>query len=250
MRVITPVSSCIALCIAAPLHAGSPDAADLFDKPVKVERIALPKDPLNPRADPSISCFHYPVIRVRQIDRGEKGAEMFLLPLDEGRTPPECSEENAPAEKPVDEWSGYFKGFRAGYVFFDADDGWNDGVGFAVFAASSRRKIFDDVAGDIHSIDPAPSGLVLRYQRVYGAPCSLYADPTGCWNTVMQATGLTGAAPDCASAYRAEIEQAGERVEEAKANPTVIIYEAETVLRGMESQTRPQPGKVTCRPAV
>jgi hypothetical protein len=235
--------------LVAASAAQAEDMSGLFDKPMNVERIPLPKDSLNPQAEPMLSCFHYSGVRVKQIDRGEKGAELFLLPLKAGQPMPECTEAAATGEKPIDDWGGYFKGARGAYVFFDADDGWNSGVGFAIFSAAGE-KIFHDVAEEIRTIDAVPSKLVLRYRRVYGAPCSLFADKAGCWNKVKAETALTGDAPDCAAAYEADIRQAAARKDSIAANPTIIAYEAQTVLDGATAVTEPLPGTVACQPAM
>ena len=257
MRMIAPILlSAAALCAAVPLPASTRDAAGLFDKPVKVDRIPLAPDPLNPRAKPMLSCFHYRGFMVKQIDRGEKGAEQLSIrAVKTGEGKPPCVEANAPGEKIVDDkdWHGYFKGVKGekgDYVFFSADDGWNGGVGFAVFGAADGRKRFEDVAKSIHAVHLTKPKLVLRYRRVYGAPCSLVADAAGCWSKVKRETGLSGKAPGCAAAYRQEEKKAGANASGIAADPSVIEYEAETVLDGTRHKTKPRPGKITCKPAI
>jgi hypothetical protein len=96
-------------------------------------------------------------------------------------------------------------------VFFDADDGWNDGVGFAIFAADGK-KLFDDIAKSLHAIDVTPAGIAVRYIRVFGAYCSLRADAAGCWQRIKRDTGLAVASPpDCTAAYARAEANAGHR---------------------------------------
>ena len=95
-----------------------------------------------------------------------------------------------------------------------------------------------------------PSGLVLRYTRVYQAGCSLFADPAGCWAKVRQATGLTQAtAPDCAASYKAEEKRMKGTPHQAKvaALPSVVDYEAVATLDAGQVKISAAQGKVACR---
>lgn len=226
-------------------------AAVSFDTPLKIERIPLSPDPLNPRAKPMLSCFYYYGKMVKQIDRGEKGAELSILRFDSNEHGPECTETSVPGEKAIDGWSGYFKGVRASYLFLDADDGWNNGTGFAVFSFPDGSKLFEDVAEKrINTL--VSSNLMLRYRRVYGAPCSLYADREGCWTKVKAETTLAGEPPNCSAAYEADIARAGADKDAAAANPTIITYEVWTTVGNGRTVIEPLREKtvVTCQPAM
>jgi hypothetical protein len=84
------------------------DEAGVFDKPLKIERIAIPPDPLNPHLEALLSCFHYDELTVKQIDRGAKGADQLSLRSRSAGDPPApCTEENLPDEKVITDWSGY-----------------------------------------------------------------------------------------------------------------------------------------------
>jgi hypothetical protein len=115
-------------------------------------------------------------------------------------------------------------------VFFDADDGWNDGVGFAIFAADGK-KLFDDIAKSLHAIDVTPAGIAVRYIRVFGAYCSLRADAAGCWQRIKRDTGLAVASPpDCTAAYARAQKRTPAIAQQVIADPTVIDYEAEAAI--------------------
>ncbi len=242
----------ILLCSLLSANALAKDAAGLFDKPVKVVKVPLPADPLNPQAKPAVSCFYFKDFAAKQIDRGEVGAELSIVPLPAGGEAYKCREAAAPSEKAVDakEWSGYFKGAKGAYIFFDASDGINGGLGFAIFSASERKKLFDDTAKALHAVDLAPSGLVLHYTRVYDAGCSLFADPAGCWAKVKQSTGLTQAsAPDCAAPYKAEEKRMKGTPNQARVAslPSVVDYEAVAALEAGQGKISPAQGKLACR---
>jgi hypothetical protein len=187
---------CLVAHAAGALTAGLASVAlagpALFDKPTQVARVPLSHDPQNPQAKARVSCFYYPRFMVKEIDLGEQGAEQLsIVPLS-ATTKPGCRRENAADETVIaaGDWTGYFKGVKGDFVFCDADDGRNDGVGFAIFAAGGK-KLFDDIAKSLHAIDVIPAGIAVRYIRVLGASCSLRAD-AGCWQQIKRDNGLAG----------------------------------------------------------
>ena len=240
----------IAISILLSGNALAKDAAGLFDKPAKAVKIPLAADPQNPQAKPMLSCFYYAKFAVKQIDRGEVGAEQLSIVTLDASEPYKCREANTGGEKVVDskDWSGYFKGVKGSYVFFDADDGLNGGLAFAVFDASDGKKLFEDTAKSLHAIRLTPSGIVLNYSRVYAPGCSLFADAAGCWAKVKQATGLTQEfPPDCTAAYRAEEQRMKGSSHQAASVPSVVQYEAQTVLDAGRASISAAPGQVSCR---
>jgi len=242
----------IAACIV--LSAGTAVAAQgLYDKPARVQHLPLPADPQNPQAKPVLSCFYFRHFMVKEVDLGEPGAEQLsILSIEAGQQAPVCRRDNATDEKLVspDDWSGYFDGVKGGYVFFSAEDGWNDGMGFAVFTAADVKKVFEDVAKKWRSITLTPSGIAMRYERVYGAKCSLQADKTGCWQQIERDTGLHGAAPDCAAAYVAEEKRTPTMVQGVIDDPTIVDYEAAASVGPGGSSIAPVTGNaIRCRPS-
>lgn len=242
----------LALTLLLSGNAFAKDAAGLFDEPVSSAKIPLAPDPANPQGKPMLSCYFFPGFAVKQIDLGEVGSDQLsIVPLLAGGIPYGCHKENIEGEKAADpkDWSGYYKGVKGRYVFFDADDGVNGGLGFAVYDASDGKKLFDGVSMGIHAIKLTPSGIAISYRRAYAARCSLFADAAGCWAEVKRDTGLTDPAPDCAAAYKRDLQKWKDKAQEMAANPTVIYYEAETVLDNGTAKTSPAAGKATCLPA-
>lgn len=240
-------------CIAAMLFptAVAAEEVSLFDKPVQEKHIPLQPDPINPQAKPKLSCFIYPGFMVKQIDRGEKGAEQLsILPLG-SQSAPDCQEAGVPGEKAVErkDWAGYFKGVKGGHVFFDADDGVNGGLGFAVFSGSSGAKLLEDSTTELHTVTATPGGLTLRYTRVFSAECSLVAQGAECWAHVKKATGLAAPQPDCAASYAKAQAFYNTPAEQMASDPSVIEYEAESTIGDGAAKVVPVEGKVTCRPA-
>ena len=246
----TPALILLCALLPASAVAKDKDAAGLFDKPAKVAKVPLPADPLNPQAKPVVTCSYFKDFAVKEINRGEVGAELSIIPLSGGGEAYKCREAAAPGEIATKDWSGYFKGAKGAYVFFSADDGQNGGMGFAIIRGADGKKLFDDTAMNLHAVDVKPSGLVLRYTRVYEAGCSMYADPAGCWAKVREATGLTQAnAPDCAAQYKAEEKRMKGTPNQAKvaAIPSVVDYEAVTTLEAEQVKISAAQGKVACR---
>lgn len=234
----------------APAVAFAQTPAQLFDKPSAEKVLPLKPAPLNPQTKPNVSCFYYPGFMVKQIDMGEKGAAQLSIVPVTGTANPDCGEANTSAEKVIDsnDWSGYFRGVKGNHIFFDADDGVNGGVGFAIFNPGGK-KLFKDVAADLHTLEVTPKGLALSYRRVYSAPCSLVADAAGCWEKVKAETGLAASPADCAAAYEAERKAYGNSAEQMAADPSVVEYDVETTLEDGQAKIKPVVGKVVCRPA-
>lgn len=231
--------ACAFACAGMFVVAEACGAAALFDKPLKVVRTALPRDRDNPDAKPEVRCSYYVHFMVKEVDLGEIGADQLsILPAKEDRP---CRKENARDEKVLsaDDWTGYFKGVAGNYIFFDAEDGWNGGTGFAVFTPNAK-KLFDDVAKDWFSIGmlplPPPAGvagraLALRYVRVYGAKCSLGDEHAkACWKSIEQQTGLDAPKPDCRELYVREQRRTPKLAREVLGDPAAVEYEVSTTL--------------------
>jgi len=236
--------------IACSLAVSAEAAAPLFDKPTKQVKQALPKDKDNPQAKPALTCVYFPHFMVKQIDLGEPGADQLsILPIAAGGAAPACKRDNVAGEIVLKEWSGYFKGVKGDYIFWDADDGWNGGLGFDVTTADGK-KIMEDVAKhDFRAVDLAGDGtLTLRYTRVYGAPCSLREDAQGCWQKVKDQTGLADPAPDCKAAYEKEMKRTPKFAQDVIKDPTAIDYDVVTTISGGTAKIAAAGKALGCRP--
>ncbi len=233
---------------------GANASAELFDAPKKLVRLSLPSDPANPQAKAQLSCFYYPHFMVKEIDLGELGAQQLsIAAIASGQASPDCRRANSTNEKLIspDDWSGYVWGVKGSYVFFSAEDGWNGGMGFAVFTAAEGKKIFEDAAKTWRSIQLSATGLAVGYQRVYGASCSLRADEAACWQRIKRETGLAGAsAPDCTAAYLAEQKRTPAFAQQVLGDPSVLDYDVNVTIDAGAAKIVPVSGKaLNCRPA-
>ena len=263
------------LCASALLAPAATESAKgaLLDPPLETQRRALPAVKDMPKA--VLTCRYYAHFMVKEIDEGEVGAaQISIVPRGGGAPKPTCQRQNVPSEKVVsaEDWSGYVKGVKGGYVFLDADDGVNGGLGFAVFAADSAKKLFDDSAvGDLKSVTIEGEELTLRYARSYSGDCSVPHDGVSCWSKFAEATGVDAAPPpDCAAGYlKAKNEMAKGRCEADKKPgpaclasaleeldrqhwdeaPSVFVYDAETVLKHDGASTKPLAAVSACHPS-
>ncbi len=247
-------------------------APSVFDRPIKTQKLVLPANEVGYK--PKLTCSTYAHFMVKQVDEGEVGAaQLSIIPLAAGAKPL-CQRKNVPGEKVVSpkDWSGYFKGVKGDYVFFDADDGVNGGLGFAIVAAGTGKKLFDDSAvGNLKSVTLNGDALTIRYARSYSGECSVGHDGAACWSKIAAATGETSAKqPDCAAGYlKAKNEMAKGRCQADKKPgaacmaaalkeldrqrwdeaPTVIVYDAETSLTASGATTRPLGAPSVCHPS-
>lgn len=223
-----------AAALAAAGCATSPKSSlypyGVFDAPAKIEVRKLPKDTYNPQAKPKLTCTRYGAFAVKEVDRGEKGAEkLAIIPADAP-----CAVDT-PGEIRID-MEGYFKGVIGDYIFFDASDGWDGGVPFIVFAPDGRKLFEDSVEkGDFALASREGKTLRLQYTRVFHAPCSLYERTAECDGQVMELTGLGGEGaapatdlPDCTRIYDAQLKDtAPEYRDSLKSSPSVLVYPVE-----------------------
>jgi len=270
--------------ILAAALAASPPSQTVFDQPLSVERIKRKPKKAAPGDKYELSCFHFPGLRVKQLDLGEIGAaELAILPEEARGKRIGCQERKASGEIviPAKAWSGYFKGAKAGYVLFDAEDGTNGGLGFAVFDGRDGKKLFEDLAvGEFRSAETIESGLRLRYRRASAGSCSVVTEGPKCWSKLVEqmpgvaAEPMPGVAaepmPECAKGYlEAKREMASGRCEAQRDNsetcgqremqildqqhwdqaPSVIAYDVEAEIGRSRQTVRAVGGELSCWPS-
>lgn len=177
-----------------------------------------PKDfPRNPHHD-QLTCFYYRDLMVKQLTNDWNKGALFLSFLRFDQVRPACVKEHAPAEKVLGdpEWGGYFRGLVKGdLVFFDAADGEDGGMPFAVYDSKTQKKIFEDNGYYVwmwnRKLRPRPSpfndirvrtthdgNAVLTYLRVVRTECDIPNKWAECWPSLVQKLGLkTTAVPSC-----------------------------------------------------
>lgn len=181
-----------------------------FDQPVSQRTIDLGPSRSNPAVHAKVTCYYFRSFTVKEVDGGEKGAERLAIVPQGKNKLHTCSRLRDEGEKVInpDDWSGYFMGVKGDLVFFSADDGWNGGMGFAIYDAKSGRKIFDDVAlGDLEFVNPSGSAITLRYIRVVDGGCVLPKDQAACWDAIRKKFAFEAASmPDCKNSYEKSAE--------------------------------------------
>lgn len=246
-------------------------AESVFDPPLDTKTQVFPE--VNDTPKTTLTCRYYAHFMVKQVDDGDVGAAQLSIVPVAGAAQPPCQRDNQPAEKVVkaDDWTGYFKGVKGGFVFFDAEDGSNGGLGFAVFTPDAGKLFEDSAQGDLESVTLTGGKLTIRYTRSFAGECSEPQDGAKCWDRIAAAAGVDKAAkPDCAASY-AKLEQAnaqsycdqeGDKSAACVANhlkefeaqhwneaPSVVTYRVETVLGAGKPATKVLSSALSCGPA-
>jgi hypothetical protein len=231
--------------------AEAKDAPSLFDNPLKKQIIHLPKATPDASANAKLSCFYYPGFMVKEVDLGEKGADKLSITSQMKNAALPCKRDNA-GEIIAKDWAGYYAGVKGDYVFFNADDGYDGGLPFAVFSGGTGQKLFEDSrdahAGNFQSIAASGDGLTVRYRRTYKASCSLYASKSACWDQIKKDAGMvtTAPMPDCAALYEAEQKRTPDYAKDIANLPSMIGYEVEAHYGDGKPAFTALPGKVSC----
>jgi hypothetical protein len=247
-------------------------AADsVFDPPVDSKTLTFPET--KDAGKTTLTCDYYPRFMVKQIDEGDVGAsQLSIIPV-AGDVKPPCQRDNLPNEKVVkpEDWSGYFKGVKGDFVFFDAEDGVNGGLGFAVFAADAKKLFEDSAVGDLESATLDGGRLILRYTRGFAGDCSEPREGAKCWERIAAAAGIdTAARPDCAAGYakiktdnaRSFCDQDGDKSPNCAAAhlkefddqhwdeaPSSVTYRVETVIGAGKPAVKALSAALSCGPA-
>ena len=209
------------LLVAGSLHAQA-DRANLnegFDKPLKKTVVDLGPSPFyraSQHVRNKLTCYYYSTFTVKEYDQGEKGAEwLSIVPSAQAA----CTRKHREDEKVYiyPEWSGYFRGVKGTVAFFDAPDGTDGGLPFAVFDVRTGRKLFEDSSlldyyqktlhiKNAFRITSRPDQIPrLTYLRVVRAGCDLKTEGSDCWNRVKTTFGIKQAdSPTCSGYEKAE----------------------------------------------
>ncbi len=169
-----------------------------FDKPLKKTNVDFGPSPFYPGSRhirKKLTCYFYSTFTVKEYDEGQKGAEwLSIVPSPHAA----CTQTRTKDEKVYvePEWSGYFRGARGTFVFFDAPDGTDGGMPFAVFDAGTGRKLFEDsspldyyqrtlhIKNAFRIASAGEQNSLLTYFRVVPTDCDLRTEQADCWNKV------------------------------------------------------------------
>jgi hypothetical protein len=231
----------LAILLLAALGTISGATVDSFEKPIRKRVVDFGLNPYYTRDTAphiKLTCYFYPRFMVKEYDKGDLGSEwLAIVPIRDGDVPA-CKRSHDAQEKVIRrEWTGYFKGAKGRYVFFDAEDSFNGGRPFAVYDADTQSKVFDDSAADSLTFDRTPDGLLtMRYQRVVLMDCSIVEQKDTCWDKFRLKSKLADVPiPQC-SGYSGDAEDS---------DPSVVEYKVEVLLSSRLS-VRPLLGQIRC----
>lgn len=245
--------------------------AGSFDPPQSKKTLYLGPSPAGFGRRAKVTCYFYPRFMVKEVDRGEKGADRLSIVPITPSTVRRCTASQTKTEKVInaDEWSGYFKGVKKDLVFFDGDDLVNGGMGFAVYDAKTGKRIFEDSAlGDLEFSATLGPETSVKYMRVIDGQCIIPKDQAACWEQIRKTIGVDASPPDCKQAYEQsaqklakgrcqaqnsdtpqcaakEIQLARDQTKDAT---SIIAYPVEVTL-GSEPSIKPMIGDVKCWPS-
>jgi hypothetical protein len=227
------------------------DRADLdegFDKPVRKTVVDLGPSPYyrpTQHVRKKLTCYYYSTFAVKQYDEGQKGAEwLSIVPLAHAG----CTRTHSEGEKVLTwrEWSGYFRGVKGTVALFDAPDGEDGGMSFAVFDVGTGRKLFEDsslldqkelhIKNAFRITSGADQIIRLTYLRVVRAGCNLKIEQADCWNKIRAAFGITQTEIPVCSRY-----------EQAADWESAIVYPVSVLLTD-SPQIKAVDGPVFCWP--
>jgi len=242
-----------------------------FDKPVRKQRVNLRRTPDQTTDRARVTCYFFPNFMVKEVDMGEVGAERLGIVPVTSQSTGKCIRARGKEEIviPAEQWSGYFMGVKNGYVFFSGDDLWNGATPFAIFDASTGKKLFEDSAAkEISFVTRPDQAIAMRYLRVVSDDCFILKD-AGCWQRMAAKYGLDNtAAPDCGKGYEASAESIAKgrctaqraplatcpkkerplALKQALDSPSVISYPVEVEL-GATPTAKPTGAATACWPA-
>jgi hypothetical protein len=258
---------------AAPVQAAETKTDPAFDKPISVKHVRLGPAQTQPISYKEIRCSYFAGIMIKEWDEQEIGdKEISYVPTQAGKSP--VCQKTVPGEHklPVNDLTVYFLGYAAGAIFLADADGANGTIGFYVFdPKTGQRRFTDTIKLDSKFATVSADGDALRlgYTRAATGPCSVVTDGSDCWAKIVQQTGFSGPAPDCAAGYRdaaqkfAEdvcrsqggdkkkclAEQLARRADWDKA-PSVVAFDVTTTVGpGDSTKITPSGGPAQCWPS-
>ena len=254
--VIVLFSLSITLCFAVSLSALEPPGIDNgfngFDDPVVKKTVDYGPSPYYPPARnkrKTLTCYYYSAFTVKEYDEGQKGAEWLSITSSPDAP---CTKARGEHERVLlpEEWSGYFWGALGTYALFDAADGQDGGMGFAVFDAATGKKLFEDSTLPDFSMKAPPGVRIafrissgsdgiarLSYLRVVRAGCSLSKEPAECWRKVRSDFGVTQTDIPACIGYE----------DKDRSRESAVVYQVSVLLRDA-FQIRAADGRVFCWP--
>jgi len=233
--------------------------AQSFDRPLKKQVVDFGKQEDDPNNTPYIlTCSYYRDVMVKQYATESSKGALFLSFQRFERMRPACVREHTPAERVLDhdEWSGYFRGVKGNFVFFDSDDGSNGGMPFAVYDSKTGKKVFRDNAywagmwtrksrprpstwDDLRIHVRADGNIVLTYLRVVPTECDIPNKAVECWPPLVKQFELKRAAAPRCTGY--------EKIRLPDWNASTVAYPVETALFPTPT-TKTIAGPVKCWP--
>jgi hypothetical protein len=196
-----------------------------FDEPLRKMVVDLGVSEYSAHEHSELRCYFYSSFAVKELDLKQQGDEWISIVPISASNLPSCAQEHSNNEIVIKDWSGYFDGVKGNFVFLNADDGYNGGYPFGVFDAATGKKLFEDSRelGKEEKLRFVADGkgLILRYQRIDVAECSIPQKKSECWEEIKRKTGLRSQPMPVCAGYGGNIDET---------DPSVVSYPVEVAL--------------------
>jgi hypothetical protein len=251
----------IVLVFAITAVAPTALSAQKFDKPIRKQVVDFGPSPDYAGPDVphiKLSCYFYRTFAVKELDDGQKGAALLAIAPMRSGVPAKCERSHAVGEKVIDpkEWIGYYMGVKGRLVFFSADDGVNGAMPFAIYDATTQKKIFEDSHYESTMWNRRPEPSPFNHLRVFETPdgqsklvylrsgeadCDLPLKGEECWQRTRKKYNIVETKmPNC-SGYEAK------EIQMYRPYSSAIVYPVEVTLFP-QPVTKTIAGPVKCWP--
>jgi len=213
-----------------------------FDEPLRKTVVDLgPSQNTSPDRHDKLSCYYYPRFLVKELNLNELGAEWIAIAPVDSVGNSACKKDHGKGEFTIDDQTGYFAGVKKNLVFLNAEDDFNGGYPFGVFDSATGKKLFEDSREAGKGVEELKfsrgnGNLILRYQRIYVADCSIPRDKSACSAKIVSKTGLTSQSMPSCSGYGGNIDET---------DPSVVSFPVEVALTSKPG-SKLLPGSVKC----
>ena len=261
----------IPLLAAALLVMGATFPEANYDAPMDMAGVDLGPSRTASEQNNAVRCHTYRGMMVKEVDLREVGDEQIsLIPVGPRAFPP-CQRAALPGERIVspEVWRGYFAGMFSRFAVLRAADGSNGGIEFAVWPVTLQAPVYVSTASGPLRFDFGAAGrVVLRFDRLYLADCSVPAGGAACAQAIARETAAQAVAVDlCLLGYEAARRMQARRYCEAEDDasdacfqkamrnlpaltkvPSVIAIPTDVTLQGLSSREQVVAAPRACWP--
>jgi hypothetical protein len=231
------------VCVSSIVLVTGSKAAVVYDEPLTIENHSIPA--ARGQLAQTYICRRFPGFVLKSVRWEDRTTfdDHFVQPY----------RREAPSCRPEAPWTpssviGSVSGVLGRFIVRESVYQDRDDIG--VYDTATGQDVLTATATAApESMRLTGDGFVLRFRRVYEAPCSLYyGTATACWAEVRAATGLTEAMlPDCAARYEMVGKKWSIPAEKMRTHRSQLFYAVEACYSGGKLTYAALPGEALCR---